>query len=160
MLVFSGITREIVDGYNQKINPLIRLKTFFFKNTCFGDGNFQTNSHENITLKTLQRLWPVMNLDTNIWPATSKRFDTSALVIKHGVYRTTLLVGYNTLLVTFGFQLILLHLSWSEMEDTRLLTASHLDLFLKKFLTFGKPVSFILFYLYIYLSDSQESANT
>ena len=37
------------------------------------------------------------------------------------------------------FQPMLLHLSWLEMENTRLLTASHLDLSLKKCLTFGRP---------------------
>ena len=62
------------------------------------------------------------------------------LVIKHGVYGTTfsLLVGHDTLFITVLFQLMLLHLRWLEMPDTRLLTASHLYLFCKnkKCLTF------------------------
>ena len=37
------------------------------------------------------------------------------------------------------FQPMLLHLSWLEMGNTRLLLASHLDLSLKKCLTFGGP---------------------
>ena len=46
--------------------------------------------------------------------------------------------------VTFGlvivpFQPMLLHLSWLEMGNTRLLIASHLDLSFKKCLTFGGP---------------------
>ena len=41
--------------------------------------------------------------------------------------------------VTIPFQPKLLHLNWLEMGDTRLLTASHLDLSLKKCLTFGGP---------------------
>ena len=53
------------------------------------------------------------------------------LVEKPGVFRTTLLVGHDTLLVTVPFQTMLLHLSWLEMENTRLLTASHLDFSLK-----------------------------
>ena len=61
------------------------------------------------------------------------------LVVKHGVFRTTLLVGHDTLLVTVPSQLMLLHLSWLEMGNTRLLTASHFDLSLKKCLTFGGP---------------------
>ena len=32
-----------------------------------------------------------------------------------------------------------MHLSWLEMGNTRLLTASHLDLSIKKCLTFGRP---------------------
>ena len=44
-----------------------------------------------------------------------------------------------TLLVTFPVQPMLLHLSWLEMGNTRLLIASHLDLSLKKCLTFGGP---------------------
>ena len=59
------------------------------------------------------------------------------LVEKRRVFRTTLLVGHDALLVTIPFQLMLLHLSWLEMGNTRLLTASHLDLSLKKCLTFG-----------------------
>ena len=59
------------------------------------------------------------------------------LVEKPGVFGTTLLVGHDTLLVTVPFQPMLLHLSWLEMGNTRLLTASHLDLSLKKCLTFG-----------------------
>ena len=50
-----------------------------------------------------------------------------------------LLVGHDTFLVTAPFQPMLLHLSWSEMGNTRLLTASHLDLSFKKCLTFGGP---------------------
>ena len=37
------------------------------------------------------------------------------------------------------FQPMLLHLSWSEMGNTRLLTLSHLDLSFKKCLTFEGP---------------------
>ena len=40
-------------------------------------------------------------------------------------------------LVTVPFQPMLLHLSWLEMGNTRLLIASHLDLSFKKCLTFG-----------------------
>ena len=58
------------------------------------------------------------------------------LVEKHGVFWTTLLFGHDTLLVTIPFQPMLLHLSWLEMGNTRLLIASHLDLSLKKCLTF------------------------
>ena len=61
------------------------------------------------------------------------------LVEKHGLFLTTLLVGHDTLLVTVPFQLMLLHLSWLEMGDTKLLTTSHLDLSLKNCLTFGGP---------------------
>ena len=61
------------------------------------------------------------------------------LVEKREVFRTTLLVGHDTLLVTVPFQPMLLHLSWLEMGNTRLLTASHLDLSFKKCLTFGWP---------------------
>ena len=61
------------------------------------------------------------------------------LVEKRGVFCTTLLVGHDTLLVTVPFQPMLLHLSWLEMGNTRLLTASHLDLSFKKCLTFGGP---------------------
>ena len=50
-----------------------------------------------------------------------------------------LLVGHDTLLVTVPFQPMLLHLSWLEMGNTRLLTASHLDLSFKKCLTFEGP---------------------
>ena len=57
------------------------------------------------------------------------------LVEKHGV----LLVGHDTLLVTVLFQPMLLDLSWLEMGNSRLLTASLLDLSLKKCLTFGGP---------------------
>ena len=60
-------------------------------------------------------------------------------VEKRGVLSTTLLVGHDTLLVTVPFQPMLLHLSWLEMGNTRLLIASHLDLSLKKCLTFGGP---------------------
>ena len=59
------------------------------------------------------------------------------VVLQH--VHTNLLVGHDTLLVTGPFQLMLLHFSWSETGDTRLLTASHLDLSLKKCLTFGRP---------------------
>ena len=41
--------------------------------------------------------------------------------------------------VDVAYQLMLLHLSWSEMGDIRLFTASHLNLSLKKRLTFGGP---------------------
>ena len=58
---------------------------------------------------------------------------------KRGVFWTTLLVGHDTHLVTVRFQPMLLHLSWWEMGNTRLLIASHLDLSLKKCLTFGGP---------------------
>ena len=49
------------------------------------------------------------------------------------------LVGHDTLLVTVPFQAMLLHLSWLEMGNSRLLIASHLDLSIKKCLTFGGP---------------------
>ena len=39
--------------------------------------------------------------------------------------------------ITVPFQPMLLHLSWLEMGNTRLLIASHLDLSVKKCLTFG-----------------------
>ena len=71
-----------------------------------------------------------------------KQFGASTfhtLVGKHVVYYTTLRVGHDTLLITVLFQLMLLHLSWSEMGDTRLLIANHLNLFCKKCLTFRKP---------------------
>ena len=42
-------------------------------------------------------------------------------------------------LVIVPFQPMLLHLSWLEMGNTRLLTTSHLDLSFKKCLTFGGP---------------------
>ena len=61
------------------------------------------------------------------------------LVVKHGVFWTTLLVGHDTLLVTVPFQPTLLHLSWLETRDRRLLITSHLNLSLKKCLTFGGP---------------------
>ena len=61
------------------------------------------------------------------------------LVEKRGVFCTILLVGHDTLLVTVPFQPMLLHLSWLEMGNTRLLIASHLDLSFKKCLTFGGP---------------------
>ena len=61
------------------------------------------------------------------------------LVEKRGVFRTTLLVGHDTLLVTVPFQPMLLHLSWLEMGDTRLLFAILCDLSIKKCLTFGGP---------------------
>ena len=61
------------------------------------------------------------------------------LVEKRGVFGTTLLVGHDTLLVIVPFQPMLLHLSWLEMGNTRLLIASHLDLSFKKCLTFGGP---------------------
>ena len=61
------------------------------------------------------------------------------LVEKRGVFWTTLLVGHDTLLVTVPFQPMLLHVSWLEMGNTRLLIASHLDLSFKKCLTFGGP---------------------
>ena len=48
-------------------------------------------------------------------------------------------IDHDTLLVTVPFQSMLLHLSWLEMGNTRLLTASHLDLSLKKCVTFGGP---------------------
>ena len=50
------------------------------------------------------------------------------LVKKHGVFWTTLLVGHDTLLVIVPLQPMLLHLSWLEMGNTRLLTASHFGL--------------------------------
>ena len=43
------------------------------------------------------------------------------------------------LLVTVPFEPMLLHLSWLEMGNTRLLTVSHLDLSFKKCLTFEGP---------------------
>ena len=49
------------------------------------------------------------------------------------------LTGNDTLLVIVPFQPMLLHLSWLEMGNTRLLIASHLDLSFKKCLTFGGP---------------------
>ena len=55
------------------------------------------------------------------------------LVEKRKVFLTILLVGHDTLLVTVPFQPMLLHLSWLEMGNTRLLIASHLDVSLKKF---------------------------
>ena len=61
------------------------------------------------------------------------------LVQKRGVFCTILLVGHNTLLVTVPFQPMLLHVSWLEMGNTRLLIASHLDLSFKKCLTFKGP---------------------
>ena len=62
------------------------------------------------------------------------------LVEKRGVFCTTLLVGHDTLLVTVMFQPMLLHLSWLEIKkNTRLLITSHLDVSLKKCLTFGGP---------------------
>ena len=42
------------------------------------------------------------------------------LVEKRGVFRTTLLVSHDTLLVTVPFQPMLLHLIWLEMGNTRL----------------------------------------
>ena len=50
-----------------------------------------------------------------------------------------LTVDHDTLLVTVPFHPMLLHLSWLEMGNTRLLIASHLDLSFKKCLTFGGP---------------------
>ena len=61
------------------------------------------------------------------------------LVVNHEIYLTTLPVRHNTLLVADPFRLMLLHFSWLEMGNTRLLTASHLDLFLKKCRIFGRP---------------------
>ena len=61
------------------------------------------------------------------------------LVEKRGVFRTTLLVGHDTLLVTVPSHPILLHLSWLEIGNTRLLTTSHLDLSLKKCLILEGP---------------------
>ena len=72
----------------------------------------------------------------------SRQFEASTfhtLVKKYEIFKKTLLGGDDTLLVTVPFQLMLLHLSYSEMGDTKLLTASHLDIFLKKCLTFGRP---------------------
>ena len=60
--------------------------------------------------------------------------------VSHGVYLTTLLIGHDTLRVTVPFLLMLLRLSWSEMGDTSLLTARHLDLFLKKCRHFITPL--------------------
>ena len=48
-------------------------------------------------------------------------------------------IGHDTFLVIVSFQPMLLHLSWLEMGNTRLLIASQLDLSLKKCLTFGGP---------------------
>ena len=45
----------------------------------------------------------------------------------------------DTLLITVPFQPMLLHLSWLEMGNTRLLIANHLDWSVKKCLTFGGP---------------------
>ena len=70
------------------------------------------------------------------------------LVEKRGVFWTILLVGHDTLLITVSFQSMLLHLSWLEMGNTRLLIASHLDLSLKKCLTFGGPQHQTLTFFY------------
>ena len=61
------------------------------------------------------------------------------LVEKHEVLWTTLLVGHDTLLITILLQPMLLHLSWLKMGNMRLLITSHLNLSLKKCLTFGGP---------------------
>ena len=70
------------------------------------------------------------------WSEAVKSINFSHSSRKRGVYWTTLL---DTLLITVPFQPILLHLSWLEMGNTRLLTVSYLDLSLKKCLTFGGP---------------------
>ena len=72
-------------------------------------------------------------------PKQFRALTSHTLVEKHEVIGTTLLVGHDTLLVTVPFQPMLLHLGWLEMGNTRLLIASHLDLSLKKCLTFGGP---------------------
>ena len=72
-------------------------------------------------------------------PRQFRALTSHTLVEKRRVLSTTLLVGHDTLLVTFPFQPMLLHLSWLEMGNTRLLIASHLDLSFKKCLTFGGP---------------------
>ena len=59
------------------------------------------------------------------------------LVEKRGVFSTTLLAGHDIFLVTVPFHPMLLHLSWLETRNTRLLIASLLDLSFKKCLTFG-----------------------
>ena len=69
-------------------------------------------------------------------PKLFRTLTSHTLIEKHGVFRTTLLVVHNTLLVTVPFQAMLLYLIWLEMGDMRLSTASLLDLSLKKCLTF------------------------
>ena len=85
-----------------------------------------------------------------------RQFAASAshtLVEKHGVFWTTLLVGYDTLLVTVPSQLVPLHLNSTETGATRLLTASHLDLSLKNGLTFGRPQQQTHKYLWPFLTE-------
>ena len=73
------------------------------------------------------------------WSEAVRSIDFSHSSRKTWSILNTLLVGHNTLLITVPFQLMLLHLSWLEMGNTRLLITSHLDFSVKKCLTFGGP---------------------
>ena len=73
------------------------------------------------------------------WSEAVRSIDFSHSSRKAWSILNNLLVGHDTLLVTVPFQPMLLHLSWLEMGNTRMLIASHLDLSLKKCLTFGEP---------------------
>ena len=97
-------------------------------------------------LKETTQVWLLQlclpSLTESIGIDSPKQFEaltSHTLVEKRRVFWTILLVGHDTLLVTVPFQPMLLHLSWLEMGNMRLLIASHLDLSLKKCLTFGGP---------------------
>ena len=95
---------------------------------------------ETIQVWLLQLCLPSLTESEGIdGPRQFGALTSHTLVEKRGVFETILLVGHETLLVTVPFQPMLLHLSRLEMGNTRLLIASHLDLSLKKCLTFGGP---------------------
>ena len=114
-LSHAGIKITIFCVGMQSVNPSIKLSCSLLRETT--------------RAWLLQLCLPSLTESGGIDGLRQFRALTShALVKKHGVFWTTLLVGHDTLLVTVQFQLMLLHLSWSEMENTRLSTASHLDL--------------------------------
>ena len=125
-LSHAGIEITIFRVEMQSVNPSIKLSCSLLRETT--------------QVWLLQLCLPSLTESGGIdSPRQFGALTFRTLVEKRWVFWTTLLVGHDTLLVTVLFQPMLLHLSWLEMWNTRLLIASHLDLSLKKCLTFGGP---------------------
>ena len=125
-LSHAGIKITIFRVEMQSVNPSIK--------------SFCSLLRETTQVWLLQLCLPSLTENGGIdGPKQFGALTSHTLVKKHGVLQTTLLVGHNTLLVTVPFQLMLLHLSWLEMGNMRLLITSYLNLSFKKCLTFGGP---------------------
>ena len=125
--------KTIPRGYWSNYIPWMQSVNLFVKLSC-------SLLRETSQVWLLQLCLPSLTESGGIdGPRQFGALTSHTLVEKHEIFWITLLVGHDTLPVTVPFQPMLLHLSWLEMGNTRLLIASHLDLSLKKCLTFGGP---------------------